>query len=170
MAPFIDAALSAAQMAPAQRRRPRSDSQDSDSLLPADAAPPLRCPPTPPSTRHRRNELPDASAVTVHKAHGTSLAFFQAIFGEKELALGCTYVQLSRSTALSVLKDPMTLKQPHRAFIVRSSSKCDAGSIATLRTALPALLTMRPARLSWMEQLQRMRPSSLLRRLHSSSV
>ena len=75
-APFIDAALYAAQMAPAQRRRPRSDSQDSDSLLPATAAPPLRCPPIPPSARHRRNELPDASAVTVHKAQGMSLAFF----------------------------------------------------------------------------------------------
>ena len=54
-----------------------------------------------------------ASAITVHKAQGMSLAFFQAIFGDKELALGCTYVQLSRATALSgiVLKDPMTLKR-----------------------------------------------------------
>ena len=42
-----------------------------------------------------------------------SLAFFQAIFGEKELALGCKFVQLSRSTALPgvVLKGPMTLKR-----------------------------------------------------------
>ena len=37
-----------------------------------------------------------------------SLAFFQANFGDKELALGYTYVQLSHSTAL---KDPMTLKR-----------------------------------------------------------
>ena len=133
LAPFIDAALSAAQMAPAQRRRPRSDSQDSDSLLPADAAPPLRCPPTPPSARHRRIEPPDTSAVTVHKAQGTSLAFFQAIFGEKELALGCTYA--FNRPVWNRPQGPHDAQAPHRAFIVRSSSKFDAGSIATLRTA-----------------------------------
>ena len=120
-------------MAPAQRRRPRSDSQDSDSLLPADAAPPLRCPPTPPSARHRRIEPPDTSAVTVHKAQGTSLAFFQAIFGEKELALGCTYA--FNRPVWNRPQGPHDAQALHRAFIVRSSSKFDAGSIATLRTA-----------------------------------
>ena len=132
LTPFIDAALSAAQMAPAQRRRPRSDSQDSDSLLPAAAAPPLRCPPTPPSARHRRNELPDASAVTVRKAQGTSFAFF-AIFGEKELA-----PYAFNRPVWNRPQGPHDAQAPHRAFIVRSSSKCDAGSIATLRTARAA--------------------------------
>ena len=110
LAPFIDAALSAAQMAPAQRRRPRSDSQDSDSLLPAAAAPPLRCPPTPPSARHRRNELPDASAVTVHKAQGMSLAFFHRPSSGRRNSPSAAR---TRSTALSgiVLKDPMPLKR-----------------------------------------------------------
>ena len=87
---------------------------------------------------------------------------------EKELALGCTYA--FNRPVWNRPQGPHDAQAPHRAFIVRSSSKFDAGSIATLRTAVPALLTMRPARLSWMEQLQRMRPSSLLRRLHSSSV
>ena len=73
-----------------------------------------------------------------------SLAFFQALFGESELALGCTYVQLSRATALVglVLRDVMTLKR--LIGLSRSDRadqrcafdlKCDAGAIASLKAA-----------------------------------
>ena len=85
-----------------------------------------------------------AAAITVHKSQGMSLAFFQALFGESELALGCTYVQLSRATALVglVLRDVMTLKR--LIGLSRSDRadqrcafdlKCDAGAIASLKAA-----------------------------------
>ena len=95
-----------------------------------------------------------ASAITVHKAQGMSLAFFQAIFGDKELALGCTYVQLSRATALSgiVLKEPMTLK---RLIGLSQSDRADQRCAFDLKSmletsrrfelhVLPALMAMPP--------------------------
>ena len=88
-----------------------------------------------------------AAAITVHKSQGMSLEFFQALFGKSELALGCTYVQLSRATALVglVLRDPMSLDRlvglsrsdradQRAAFDLR----CDAGAVATLRAARAA--------------------------------
>jgi len=93
-----------------------------------------------------RTQLPliAAAAITVHKSQGMSLEFFQALFGESELALGCTYVQLSRATALVglVLRDMMTLKR--LIGLSRSDRadqrcafdlKCDAGAIASLKAA-----------------------------------
>ena len=96
-----------------------------------------------------RTQLPlmPAAAITVHKSQGMSLAFFQALFGDSELALGCTYVQLSRAVALSgiVLKDTMTLKrliglsQSERADQrCAFDIKCEEGAIKTLRIAREA--------------------------------
>ena len=68
-----------------------------------------------------------------------SLAFVQAIFGDKELALGCTYGQLSRATALSgiVLRDTMTLTRL-LGLCCAFDLTCDAGAIATLQAARAA--------------------------------
>ena len=77
-----------------------------------------------------------------------SRAFVQAIFGDKDLALGCMYIQLSRATALSgiVLRFTMTLTRllglPRTTYRADQRCafglKCDAGAIATLQAARAA--------------------------------
>ena len=62
-----------------------------------------------------RTQLPllAAAGITVHKSQGMTLPEFFGLFGDREIALGSTYVMLSRAVTLSgmVFRDQVTLKR-----------------------------------------------------------
>ena len=97
-----------------------------------------------------RTQLPliCAAGITVHKSQGMSLEFFFLLFGENELALGSTYVSLSRATSLLgvLTRDVLTLKRliglslSDRADMRRAFDiECDKLSIATMQSLLNEL-------------------------------
>jgi hypothetical protein len=96
-----------------------------------------------------RTQLPliAAAGITVHKSQGMSLAIFKARFGASEIAIGSTYVQLSRVMSLAglILEETLTLQR--LVGLSRSDRadqrlafdlKCDAGVLDTLRKARSA--------------------------------
>lgn len=62
-----------------------------------------------------RTQLPllAAAGLTVHKSQGMTLHRFFGLFGDRELAMGSTYVMLSRCVALAgmTFRDALTLKR-----------------------------------------------------------